>query len=387
MNNDISAFEINIPQIIIDDLHMRLANTRWPDRIPHTGWDYGADTAYVKNLCEYWRSQYDWRIHEKALNRFPHYKTVIDDHVIHFIHAPSTHKTATPLLISHGWPGSVVEFMKIIDPLTQPERYGGDAADAFTVICPSLPGYGFSEPTKRSGIDTLVMARMFAELMARLGYGKYIAQGGDWGALITSNIGAVDAGHVLGIHLNMPLGLPNTDDPNETLSEQEMADLADMGRFDARETGYQKIQGTKPQSLGVGLNDSPAGLAAWITEKFYTWTDCNGDIESVISKDELLTNIMVYWVTQTITASTRLYYETTQLKRIKFMETKVHVPTGVARFPKEIMRFPRKWVERIYPDIVHWTTFTKGGHFAAMEQPEKLVNDIRLFSRTLASNS
>jgi epoxide hydrolase len=383
MDHDITPFEINIPQRIIDDLNNRLANTRWPDRIPDTGWDYGADTAYIKELCEYWQTRYDWRIHEKALNRFAQYKTTIDDHVIHFIHVPSPHEKATPLLISHGWPGSVVEFMKIIDPLTRPEQYGGSPDDAFHVVCPSLPGYGFSEYKKRTGMDTLVMARIFSALMARLGYDGYIAQGGDWGALITSNIGVVDADHVMGIHLNMPLGLPDTKDPNEALSDQEMADLADMGRFDTEETGYQKIQGTKPQSLGVGLNDSPAGLAAWITEKFHTWTDCHGDIESVIGKDELLTNIMVYWVTQTITSSTRLYYETTRIKHIKFMEIKVAVPTGVARFPKEIMRFPRKWVERVYTNLIHWTTFTEGGHFAAMEQPEKLVNDIRLFKNKL----
>ena len=383
MNYDITPFEINVPQRIIDDLNYRLANTRWPDRIPDTGWDYGADTAYIKELCEYWQTRYDWRIHEKALNRFAHYKTTIDDHVIHFIHVPSPHQNATPLLISHGWPGSVVEFMKIIDPLTRPEQYGGSPDDAFHVVCPSLPGYGFSECTKRTGMDTLVMARIFSALMARLGYDGYIAQGGDWGALITSNIGVVDADHVMGIHLNMPLGLPNTKDPNEALSKQEMADLAVMARFDTEETGYQKIQGTKPQSLGVGLNDSPAGLAAWITEKFHTWADCHGDIESVIGKDELLTNIMVYWVTRTITSSTRLYYETTQIKRIEFMEKTVVVPTGVARFPKELMRFPRKWVERVYTNLVHWTTFTQGGHFAAMEQPEKLVNDIRLFKNKL----
>jgi pimeloyl-ACP methyl ester carboxylesterase len=383
MRHDMEVFEINIPEKVIVDLKARLANTRWPDHIPGTGWTYGADIEYIKQLCDYWQTRYDWRIHEKTLNRFPQFKTVIDDHAIHFIHARSQHENATPLLISHGWPGSVVEFMKIIDPLTDPESHGGDADDAFHVICPSLPGYGFSEPTKCTGMDTHAMASIFARLMARLGYDNYIAQGGDWGALITSNLGVLDAGHVMGIHLNMPLGLPGKEEPNEELSDQEKADLADLAYFNNEETGYQKIQGTKPQSLGVGLNDSPAGLAAWITEKFYTWTDCNGDIESVITKDELLTNIMVYWVTQTITASTRLYYETTKNPELKFMAQKVAVPTGIARFPKEIMRFPRKWVERVYTRIVHWTDFDKGGHFAAMEQPQKLVIEIRSFAKKI----
>jgi epoxide hydrolase len=383
MQHDIEAFKISIPENILNDLESRLANTRWPDQIPDTGWTYGANIAYIRELCDYWQTSFDWRQHEKALNRFPQFKTVIDDHAIHFIHVRSKHEKATPLLISHGWPGSVVEFMKIIEPLTDPLSHGGKTDDAFHVICPSLPGYGFSDPTRCIGMDTHAMAGIFAQLMARLGYENYIAQGGDWGALITSNIGLVDAGHVMGIHLNMPLGLPGKGDADEVLSDREKADLADMAYFNTEETGYQRIQGTKPQTLGVGLNDSPAGLAAWITEKFYTWTDCNGDIESVISKDELLTNIMVYWATQSITASTRLYYETTKNPRLRFMEEKVTVPTGVARFPKEIMRFPRKWVERVYTRVIHWTDFDKGGHFAAMEQPEKLVADIRSFAQKL----
>ena len=381
MNDAIRRFAINIPDDDIDDLKRRLGQTRWPDQIPGTGWKYGVNTDYMRQLCDYWLDVYDWRKHEAELNRFDQFSTEIDGHQIHFIHSRSKHEGATPILISHGWPGTVVEFLKIIEPLTDPEAYGGTAADAFHVVCPSLPGYGFSATTQREQVDALTIAEMFAELMRRLGYSEYIAQGGDWGAIITSNIGAIDADHLLGIHLNMPFGLPSGDDPNAGLSESELADLADMAHFNAQETGYQKIQGTKPQTLGVGLNDSPAGLCSWITEKFRTWMDCDGDIESVISRDELLTNVSVYWFTQSICSSTRLYYEVTQHARLKFLEAPVSVPAGVARFPREVMRYPRNWCDRVYSNIVQWNVYDKGGHFAAMECPDVLVNDIREFAR------
>lgn len=380
MSNAIKPFTINIPQQDIDDLHSRLRQTRWPDQIPGTEWRYGAKTDYIEQLCQYWANDYDWRKHEAELNRYPQFTTQIDDHDIHFIHARSKHPNARPLLISHGWPGTIVEFIKIIEPLIDPEKHGGTAADAFHVICPSLPGYGFSSTTKREQVDTLAMAQMFAELMSRLGYKKYIAQGGDWGAIITSNIGIVDADHLYGIHLNMPFGFPVTADPNEGLSQTELDDVAAMGQFEAMETGYQKIQGTKPQTLAVGLNDSPAGLCAWITEKFHNWMDCDGDIESVLDKDELLTNISIYWFTQSIGSSTRLYYEVTQNARLKFLEQPVKVPVGVARYPKEVMRFPRKWCDNVYSDIVQWQSFEKGGHFAAMERPVEFVSEIRKFA-------
>lgn len=380
MTKPITPYTINISDDDIADLKRRLSQTRWPDQIPGTDWRYGANTQYIQSLCEYWADGYDWRKHEAELNRYPQFITEIDGHDIHFIHAKSAHENATPLLISHGWPGTVVEFMKVIAPLIDPESHGGNADDAFHVICPSLPGYGFSSTTRREHIDTLAMAEMFAELMSRLGYEKYIAQGGDWGAIITSNIGVVDADHLYGIHLNMPFGYPVTEDPHEGLSAPEIEDLATVARFEAQETGYQKIQGTKPQTLGVGLNDSPAGLCAWITEKFHSWMDCGDDIESVIDRDELLTNISVYWFTQSICSSTRLYYEVTQNPRLKFLEQSVTVPTGVARYPKEVMLFPRKWCENVYSDIVQWTAFEKGGHFAAMERPDEFVNELRVFS-------
>ncbi len=380
MSVNITPFTIAVPDADIEDLHRRLAQTRWPDQVAGTDWRYGADTNYMKGLCDYWANGFDWRAQEAAINRFDQFVTEIDGHDIHFIHARSKHADATPILISHGWPGTIVEFLKIIEPLIDPEAHGGSPEDAFHVVCPSLPGYGFSSTTRRERIDTVVIAEMFAELMARLGYPKYIAQGGDWGAIITSNIGIVDADHLLGIHVNMPFGFPATEDPNEGLSEAELADLADMAQFDAMETGYQKIQGTKPQTLGVGLNDSPAGLCTWITEKFHCWTDCNGDIESVLSRDELLTNISVYWFTQSICSSTRLYYEVMQNARLKFLEQPVTVPTGAARFPKEVMRFPRSWCDNVYSNIVQWNSYDKGGHFAAMERPEVFVQELREFA-------
>lgn len=381
MSDVISPFQINIPQQAIDDLRTRLAMTRWPDQVPDTAWRYGSDTAYIKELCRYWAEEYDWRKHEAALNAFPQFTTAIDGHHVHFLHVRSKHAQARPLLISHGWPGSIVEFMKIIGPLTDPEAHGGNAEDAFHVVCPSLPGYGFSGPTKLEGVDTYVMAGLFAKLMARLGYERYIAQGGDWGAIITSNIAVLDAEHLMGVHVNMAFAMP----PQESLplSEQEQADLAAFAEFDQEETAYQKIQGTKPQTLGVALMDSPAGLAAWISEKFYTWMDCDGDIESILHKDELLTNISVYWFTGTITSSTRLYYELMHGGRLAFLEQAITVPSGIARFPKEIMRFPRSWVEQVFANIVHWQAYPKGGHFAAMEQPDSLIEDIRAFARKL----
>lgn len=383
MNESVNPFKISVPNADIEDLHHRLRMTRWPDQIPGSEWAYGVKTEYMRELCEYWARDYDWRHWETEINRFPQYTTEIDDHLIHFIHARSSHKNATPILISHGWPGSIVEFLKIIEPLTEPTQFGGKAEDAFHVISPSLPGYGFSGATQREGIGALAIAEMFAELMARLGYSNYIAQGGDWGAAITSSIGVVDADNLLGIHLNMPFGFPADDADRENLSEVEQADLADMAHFEEQETGYQKIQGTKPQTLGIGLNDSPAGLCAWITEKFRTWMDCDGDIESVISRDELLTNISVYWFTQSICSSTRLYYEVIQNQGLNFLEAPITVPAGIARFPKEVMRFPRKWCDNVYSNIVHWNAYDKGGHFAAVECPSVLVDDIRSFADIL----
>ncbi len=382
MSDAISPFEIRVPDEILDDLKQRLAATRLPQQIEGTDWTYGAEISYLEELIAYWRDKYDWRAQEAALNQFDHFTTAIDDQRIHFIHQRSTHDHAVPLLLMHGWPGSVVEFMNVIGPLTQPEAHGGDAADAFHVVAPSLPGYGFSEFTKTTGYDTHRMAENFAVLMSRLGYDRYGVEGGDWGAVIANSVAILDAEHVLGLHTTMPLAFPPPGHDPKDLSEREQADLADLADFDQNGTGYQKIQGSKPQTLGFGLNDSPAGLCAWITEKFHGWTDCDGHVENAIDRDQLLTNIMLYWVTQTITSSTRLYYETFKSGRVGIVGAKVEVPTGVARFPREIMRYPRKWVEQSY-NVTHWTDMPKGGHFAAMEQPDLFVTDVRKFFGTL----
>jgi microsomal epoxide hydrolase len=377
----LERFEICVDEAVWEDLRRRLAATRWPDQIEGTGWDYGADLDYVRELCDAWREQYDWRAAERELNRWHHFRTSIDGQRIHFLHAPSRHVDALPLVISHGWPGSIVEFLDVIEPLRDPEVHGGRREDAFHVVCPSLPGYGFSEPTRTRGWGPTRIADAFAVLMQRLGYARYGAQGGDWGALVTSLLGLRDAEHVAGIHLNMALALPQPDQSD--LTEPEKADLAVMARWQEQEAGYQRIQGTKPQTLGFGLTDSPAGLAAWIIEKFRGWSDCDGHPENAFSRERLLTNLSVYWATGTITSSTRLYYEVIRGGApVELFTRRVSVPTGVARFPKEIMRFPRKWVEQRY-HVTHWSEMPRGGHFAAMEQPELFVEDVRRFFRSV----
>jgi len=375
----LERFAIHVEDAVWDDLRRRLDATRWPDQVEGADWDYGAELDYVRELCAYWRDVYDWRAAERELNRWQHFRTTIDGQGIHFLHEPSRHERALPLLISHGWPGSIAEFLDVIEPLRDPEAHGGRAEDAFHVVCPSLPGYGFSEPTRTRGWDPARIADAFAELMQRLGYARYGAQGGDWGALVTSLLGLNDPAHVAGIHLNMPLAVPS--DASD-LTDAEKADVASMAQWQDQESGYQRIQGTKPQTLGFGLMDSPAGLAAWIIEKFRSWSDCNGNPENAISRDRLLTNISIYWATRTITSSTRLYYEVFRSSRMDLFTRKVAVPTGVARFPKEIMRFPRKWVEQRY-HVTHWSEMPRGGHFAAMEQPALFVEDVRRFFRTV----
>jgi microsomal epoxide hydrolase len=375
---------IEVPEEVLDDLRRRLAATRFPDQIPGSGWDYGTDGAYLRELCSYWRDKYDWRAQEAALNRFEHFHTSIDGQKVHFIHARSRESGALPLLITHGWPGSVYEFHKIIGPLTDPAAHGGRATDAFHVVCPSMPGYGWSGPTCEPGWEVGRVAQTFAKLMDRLGYPRYGAQGGDWGAIVTSYLGMLEPQHVAGIHLNMvvagpPQGVAN---PMEGVAPEELQGIADMGEFQKKETGYQQIQGTKPQTLGLALNDSPAGLAGWIVEKFRTWSDCGGDVEKRFSKDELLTNIMIYWVTETINSSIRLYCETMRAGRFAPAGQRIEVPTGCSIFPREIIRPPRRWAEAQY-NVQQWTVHKSGGHFAALEEPAVLVEDLRSFFRKL----
>jgi microsomal epoxide hydrolase len=378
MSESIRPFKIEVPDAVLADLRERLARTRWPDQLPGTGWEYGTELAYLKQLCESWRTTYDWRQHEAALNRWPQFETTIDGQRLHFVHAKSKHAGAFPLVLTHGWPGSIVEFQKILPLLVDPP----DGRDAFHVVCPSLPGYGWSGPTHERGWDPSRIAAAEVELMRRLGHSRYGAQGGDWGAIITSWIGRLDPAHCAAIHLNMLIAPPPPDAKPEALAADEQQRLAQSAAFQSEGAGYQAIQGTKPQTLAYGLNDSPAGLAGWIVEKFRAWADCKGDVESVFTRDELLTNLTAYWVTGTINSSTRLYYEMRKSAKLPFAEGRIEVPTGVAVFPKELYNAPRAWAERVY-NVTHWSVFPAGGHFAAMERPAELAADLRKFFRTV----
>lgn len=372
-------FTIRIPDAAITDLKQRLANARIPEPLQGEGWTHGTDIAYLRDLVRYWRTTFDWRAQERRLNQLEQFITTIDGLQIHFVHRRSKHANALPLLITHGWPGSFVEFTKVIGPLTDPEAHGGTAADAFHVVMPSIPGFAFSQAPKEPGYDPARIAALEAKLMARLGYTRYGVQGGDWGSIIGTQIALVDAPHVAGLHLNMCFGpAPSGADPNAGLTDRERERLKVRQAFQNEETGYQQIQGTKPQTLGVALNDSPVGLAAWIVEKFRTWCDCEGNPETVFTRDELLTNITLYWVTQTAASSARIYYESRHAAPNPNAGRRIEVPTACADFPKEIIWSPRQWLEGRY-NIVRWTEMPKGGHFAAFEQPALFVEDVRAF--------
>ena len=379
--DSIKLFKIEVSEEVLKDLRERLARTRFPDQLEDVGWSYGTDLSYLKELCAYWRSDFDWRAQERALNRFDHFRTEIDALGIHFIHQRSKESYAFPLIITHGWPGSFFEFTKIIGPLTDPAAHGGRPEDAFHVICPSIPGYGFSDAPKKPGFGCRQIADVFAKLMAKLDYTQYGAQGGDWGYAISTWLAAIDSSHVKGLHLNATLGdLPDetSADTAEELSPQEKEAMEKM------ETGYALIQSTKPQSLGDGLNDSPAGLAAGIVEKFHGGSECGGTIEKKFTKDELLTNIMIYWITQTITSSMRLYYETHAQGWKTGPEEKVTAPTGFTLSPIE-GGLPRKWVEEFEQsfNVTYLNVLPSGGHFVALEEPDLLVKDIRTFFRDI----
>ena len=374
----IVPFSVDVPDAVLVDLHDRLSRTRFPEQIPGAGWDYGTELGYVRDLVTYWNESYDWRKQEARLNSFEQFVTEIDGQRVHFLHVRSPESDALPLVMTHGWPGSVVEFLDIIGPLVNPRGYGGDPEDAFHVVCPSIPGYGFSGPTRERGWDPQRVAGAFATLMAGLGYERYGAQGGDWGSMISTQLALVDPEHVAGLHLNMVIALPPEGEDFSTLTETEMAGLTSAADYMENDSGYAKIQGTKPQTIGYLLDDSPAGLAAWIVEKFRTWSDCDGDVERRFTKDTLLTNIMLYWVTTTGHSSGRLYYEATKAGGFVAKGRRVEVPTGAAIFPKEIIRPPRRWAERSY-NITRWTEMPSGGHFAALEEPTLLVDDVRSF--------
>jgi microsomal epoxide hydrolase len=366
-------FSIDVPEAVLDDLKRRLEYTRWPEPIPGVGWEYGADIASVRELCDYWRTTYDWRKHEAELNRFPQFLCEVDGVDIQFWHVKGKGPNPFPLLLIHGWPGSMVEFHRLVGPLTDPESHGGDPAGAFDVVVPSLPGFGWSGKPRDRGWGISRIAAAFDTLMSRaLGCGRYGVQGGDWGGIIAAKMGSAHADHVAAIHLNFIIGLP----PAE-MSEADQAFAAKQAAFRAQETGYSNVQGTKPDSLTVGQTDSPAGLAAWVAEKFRAWSDCSGSVESVFSRDTLLTNLMFYWAPNSVASAARIYYEAFRDSGA-FRYPKVELPTGVAIFPAEPWQAPRHWAESRF-NIQRWTEMPRGGHFAALEQPDLLLADMRAF--------
>ena len=380
----VQPYKIEIPDSVLDDLKSRLERTRWPDELPGTGWDYGSNLDYVKELVEYWRTKFDWHAQEKLINSFSHFKSKVDGLNIHFIHEKGKGPNPMPLVITHGWPGTFFEMYKVIPMLSDPASHGGDPADAFDVVAPSMPGYGFSDATDKRGLSVLSVSDLWAKLMSEnLGYQRFAAQGGDWGARVTAKLGLSHGDKVIGIHTTSTSSpTPYQGPGTRELSEAEKAMLAQRVQWLADEGGYSHIQATKPQTLSYGLNDSPAGLAAWIVEKYRTWSDCGGDVESRFTKDELLTTITIYWVTQSINSSTRLYYESFFQAWDLAEDEKIQVPVAIASFPRENSVPLREWAERSF-NIQQWTDMPSGGHFAALEEPDRLVEDIRKFFRGL----
>jgi pimeloyl-ACP methyl ester carboxylesterase len=376
---DISPFRIQIPEADLRDLRERLRRTRWPEPETAGGWSQGTPLAYARELCRYWLEEYDWPAAQARLNRFPQFRTTIDGLDIHLVHVRSPHPEAIPLVMTHGWPGSVVEFWKVIGPLTDPVAFGGSAADAFHVVCPSLPGYGFSGKPARPGWGTERIADAWDQLMGRLGYPRYGAQGGDWGSRVAMALALRHPGHLIGIHLNM-VAFPDPGTAGD-LTEREQAALAALARHRAQGSGYAMQQSTRPQSLGYGLVDSPAALAAWIVEKFQAWSDCDGDPASVFTRDEMLDNIMLYWLPATGASSARLYWESFARR----ITDPVPVPAGCSIFPKEIYRPSRRWAQAQFPDLRYWNELDKGGHFAALEQPSAFTGEVRAAFRRFRS--
>jgi len=382
-SDEVVPFRIEVPQGTLGDLRARLAGTRWPEAETVDDWSQGVPLSYLRELCRHWAEDYDWRATERRLNLLPQFRTEVDGLGIHLLHLRSPHPDAFPVVLTHGWPGSVVEFLKVIGPLTDPTAHGGDAADAFHLVVPSLPGYGFSDRPAQPGWGVERIAGAWARLMARLGYRRYGAQGGDWGTSVSTSIAQQDPEHVAGIHLNPPLAPP---DPAtfDDLTEAERATLAALEHAAEWESGYSQEHATRPQTIGYALVDSPAALCAWIVEKFWAWTDHDGQLEDVLTRDELLDNLMLYWLPGTGAASARLYWESIrQVNRWisgPVTET-VAVPTGCSIFPKELQRPSRRWAARRFLDIRWWNELDKGGHFAAFEQPELFVNEVRAFFR------
>jgi pimeloyl-ACP methyl ester carboxylesterase len=380
MGEGITPFLIDVPDADLADLRRRLRQTRWPEPEPVSGWSQGVPLAYLRDLCGYWAGEYDWRATEARLNGLPQFRTVIDGLTIHFIHVRSPRPDALPLILTHGWPGSVIEFLKVIGPLSDP---AGHESVAFHVVCPSLPGYGFSGKPGRTGWGVQRIAAAWASLMARLGYPRYGAAGSDWGTSISSSLAQQDAGRLAGIHLIPPLAGPDPATFGD-LTDAERAAMASLEYSAAWDSGYSAEHATRPQTIGYGLVDSPAALAAWIVEKFWAWTDHDGDLSAVLTRDDLLDNLMLYWLPGTGASAARLYWESIRQVNewISSSATDtVDVPAGCSVFPKELQRPSRRWAEKRFTDIRYWNEPARGGHFAAFEQPELFVEEVRSFFR------
>jgi epoxide hydrolase len=381
-NSPIRPFSVNIAQSQLDDLQRRLENTRWPEPETVTDWSQGIPLAYTQELAQYWSNGYDWRRFERKLNSWPQFKTELEGLDVHFVHRRSAHDNALPLIISHGWPGSIVEFHKIIDALADPTAHGGSAQDAFHVIAPSLPGYGFSGKPGTTGTTVVQIGRLWGKLMARLGYERYVAQGGDWGGIVTQSMGQTETQHCAGIHVNIPIAAP---DPEtfDSLTPQESSALESIHYYNEWESGYAKLQSTRPQTPGYALADSPVGQMAWIVEKYQAWMDCERDgvshPENILSKDELLDNVMLYWLNNCASSSARLYWESLTKTNL----APIHIPVACSVFPKEITRCSKRWAEKRFTDLVYWNELDRGGHFAAFEQPELFVQELRTAFRLM----
>jgi epoxide hydrolase len=383
MTNPITPFRVEVPGAELDDLRDRLRRTRWPEREPVDDWSQGVPLGYLQELCSYWADRYDWRTTEARLNAVPQFRIEIDGLGIHLLHLRSPHPDALPLVLSHGWPGSIVEFLEVIEPLADPPAHGGDAADAFHVVCPSLPGYGFSEKPARTGWGIERIAGAWGRLMDALGYARYGAAGSDWGTSISTLVARQDPDHVAGIHLIPPLAPPDPATLGD-LTERELAAIASLEHSAEWDSGYSKEHATRPQTIGYALVDSPAALCAWIVEKFWAWTDCDGHPETAIERDALLDNLMLYWLPRSGASAARLYWESIRQVNEWISGSTVDavaIPAGCSIFPKELQRPSRRWAERRYTDIRHWNELDRGGHFPAFEQPELFVNELRAFFR------
>lgn len=382
MTPTIAPFTVAIAEEQLQDLDRRLARTRWPEPETCRGWDQGIPLDYTRDLAGYWASGYDWRRFERRLNEWPQFTTLIDGIEIHFVHRRSPRADALPLVISHGWPGSIVEFHKVIDALADPASHGGRAEDAFHVVVPSLPGYGFSGKPAGTGTSAERIGRMWGQLMERLGYDRYVAQGGDWGSIITQSMGQTETSHCAGIHITMPIVTPDPATMDQ-LTPREQSALEAMTYYNQWDSGYSKQQSTRPQTLGYGLADSPVGQMAWIVEKFYAWTDCEKDgvrhPEHVVTRDELLDNVMLYWLTNSAVSSARLYWESFSTPGMG----PIAMPVGCSIFPREIFRCSRRWAEQRYSNLVYWNELDRGGHFAALEQPALFLDEVRKCFRGL----